>query len=85
MFCTKAGDCFSVAAVSNSHGKEARLSMTLNVDYGLCQGCGGCAEAYPELFVMRGEKAWVINPGKFDPLKHKGVLSICPYYAITLE
>ena len=56
-----------------------------NIDYGLCMGCGGCAEAYPLLFEMRDDKAWVVNPEKFDPDRHKGVLTFCPYYAITLE
>ncbi len=56
-----------------------------NIDYGLCRGCGGCAETYPLLFEMRDDKAWVINPEKFDPDRHDGVLTICPYYAITLE
>jgi len=56
-----------------------------NVDYSLCQGCGGCAETYPMFFVMRGDKAWVINADKFDAERDKGVLTVCPYYAITIE
>ncbi len=56
-----------------------------NIDYSLCTGCGGCAEAYPLLFEIRDEKAWVINADKFDPEQHRGVLTICPYYAISIE
>jgi ferredoxin len=59
--------------------------MVPNIDYGLCQGCGGCAEAYPQFFEMRDDKAWVINADKFDAERDKGVLTICPYYAITIE
>jgi ferredoxin len=59
--------------------------MHLNIDYGLCQGCGGCAEAFPQFFEMRDEKAWVINGDKFFFEENKGVLTICPYYAITVE
>ncbi len=56
-----------------------------NIDYSLCQGCGGCAEAFPHLFEMRAERAWVINPGGFDPVRDAGVMTICPYYAISIE
>jgi len=35
--------------------------MVPNIDYSLCEGCGGCAEAYPQFFEMRDEKAWIIN------------------------
>jgi ferredoxin len=56
-----------------------------NIDYGRCEGCGGCAEAYPQFFEMRDEKAWVINPEKFSAAPDKGILTICPYYAISIE
>lgn len=56
-----------------------------NIDYSLCEGCGGCAEAFPQLFEMREEKAWVINPREFDPERDKGVMTVCPYYAISIE
>jgi len=59
--------------------------MALNIDYSLCEGCGGCAEAYPRFFEMRDEKAWIINTGAFDEDPDKGVLLICPYYAISIE
>ncbi len=56
-----------------------------NIDYGLCRGCGGCAEAYPQFFALRDGKAWVINARTFVADAHKGVLAICPYYAISIE
>ncbi len=59
--------------------------MVPNIDYSLCQGCGGCAEAFPTLFEMRDEKAWIITTEKFDAEKFKGILTICPYYAISIE
>ncbi len=59
--------------------------MVPNIDYSLCQGCGGCADAYPMFFEMRDDKAWVINADKFNVDEHKGVLTVCPYYAISIE
>jgi len=59
--------------------------MFLNIDYSLCQGCGGCAEAYPLFFKMRDGKAWVINADKFIVEEHEGILTVCPYYAIAIE
>jgi ferredoxin len=59
--------------------------MVPNIDYGLCEGCGGCAEAFPQFFEMREEKAWVINADKFTENPDPGILLICPYYAITIE
>lgn len=63
---------------------SAQRAGVPNIDYGLCQGCGGCAEAFPRLFEMRGERAWVVNPGTFDPVRDAGVMTICPYYAISI-
>lgn len=59
--------------------------MVPNIDYALCEGCGGCAEAYPQFFEMRDEKAWVINAETFNAERDTGILLICPYYAITIE
>ncbi len=59
--------------------------MYLNIDYSRCEGCGGCAEAFPEFFEMRDDKAWVINADKFDLDENQGVLTVCPYYAISVE
>lgn len=59
--------------------------MVPNIDYGKCEGCGGCAEAYPRFFEMRDEKAWVINAEEFSREPDEGILLICPYYAISIE
>lgn len=56
-----------------------------NIDYSRCEGCGGCAEAFPQFFEMREEKAWIINPEKFDAVRDQGIMTICPYYAISIE
>ncbi len=64
--------------------KESPMQVP-NIDYSLCQGCGGCAEAFPQFFEMRDDKAWVISADKFDAERDKGVLMVCPYYAITIE
>jgi ferredoxin len=54
-----------------------------NINYSLCTGCGGCAEAFPLFFEIRDEKAWVINADKFVYEEHEGILTVCPYYAIS--
>jgi ferredoxin len=55
-----------------------------NIDYSLCQGCGGCSDAYPELFEFRGERAWVIAGQPYDADRHKDLMTVCPYYAISI-
>ena len=62
--------------------------MFLNIDYGLCQGCGGCAEAFPQFFEMRDDKAWVIKqawtaafPAERFNHTHKGERVITRPYA----
>ncbi len=55
-----------------------------NIDYSLCQGCGGCADAYPQFFEMRDDKAWVINAGKFNAAEYQDLVKVCPYYAIAI-
>lgn len=55
------------------------------IDYSKCSGCGACAELYPLFFMMRDEKAWVINHEDFIFEEHKGVLYCCPFGAITIE
>lgn len=57
----------------------------MNIDYALCQGCGGCAEAFPQYFEIRDDKAWIINAHTFTAKDSDGVLHACPYYAISLE
>lgn len=59
--------------------------MAPNIDYSLCEGCGGCSDTFPQFFEMRGGKAWVINADKFDPVLRDAVLHVCPYYAISIE
>lgn len=64
---------------------NARITLLLNIDYALCQGCGGCAELFPQYFELRDDKAWIINPEKFSEKDKDGVLHVCPYYAISVE
>jgi len=59
--------------------------MLPTIDYGLCKGCGACAELYPLLFEMRDDKAWLINGAKFDHVSYPNVPVVCPYRAITIE
>jgi hypothetical protein len=63
----------------------AKRTGLLNIDYSLCRGCSGCADTFPRLFEMRGDLAWVITAEAFDPVRDSGVLTVCPYYAISLE
>jgi ferredoxin len=65
--------------------KEHQEMKVPNIDYSRCEGCGGCAEAFPQLFEMRGEKAWVINADRFDAVRDSDIMTICPYYAISIE
>ena len=65
--------------------KKKKHSLLLNIDYALCQGCGGCAEAFPQYFELRDDKAWIINADKFSAKDKDGVLHACPYYAISVE
>jgi ferredoxin len=78
---------FAAAPFSRGAAKaaEAGAMMVPNIDYGLCQGCGGCAEAYPRFFEMRDDKAWVINTDEFTAEHREAVLLVCPYYAIAVE
>jgi ferredoxin len=55
------------------------------IDYSKCAGCGACAELYPLFFIMRDEKAWVINHDKFVPDEHEKIAYSCPFGAITIE
>ena len=64
---------------------DAKVTLLLNIDYALCQGCGGCAEVYPQYFELRDDKAWVINADTFSPKDRDGILHVCPYYAISVE
>lgn len=79
----KAGQRSMPAKAASSAG--VRRSWLLTIDYGLCRGCGGCAEGFPQFFEMRDEKAWIINAERFDGIRDKGVMTVCPYYAISIE
>ena len=74
----------STLSASDRQRKQEHI-VTLTVDYGLCEGCGACAEMYPQLFEIRDEKAWVINYGQFDAEVYKKNPVICPYRAILVE
>jgi ferredoxin len=65
--------------------KQQDRKAVLNIDYSLCQGCGGCSDAYPQFFELRDERAWVINAEKFKADEHPGIRTVCPYYAISIE
>jgi ferredoxin len=65
--------------------KKTAVPLHLNIDYALCQGCGGCAEAFPQYFEFRDDKAWIINADSFTEKDKDGVLHVCPYYAISVE
>lgn len=54
------------------------------IDYSLCTGCGGCADAFPELFEVREERAWVVNEERYSPDLRARVMTVCPYYAISI-
>ena len=73
------------AKPAGNAGASKTAAGVPNIDYSLCQGCGGCAEAFPHLFEMRAERAWVIDPEGFDPVRDAGIMTICPYYAIAIE
>ncbi|HWR58727.1 MAG TPA: 4Fe-4S binding protein [Thermodesulfovibrionales bacterium] len=55
------------------------------IDYSKCNGCEACAEIHPVFFIIRDEKAWVINYDKFVFEDHKIVIYCCPFSAITIE
>lgn len=55
------------------------------IDYSICAGCGACAELYPLFFIMRDEKAWIINHERFIADEHPNIANSCPFRAITIE
>ena len=57
---------------------------TIAVDYGLCSGCGVCVDICPEVFELRDEKAWVIDPGKCSSCDCAQAVILCPADAIAL-
>lgn len=57
----------------------------ITIDYALCEGCGGCAEQYPDLFEMRDDKAWVRADSKIREEAYVNNPVICPFRAIIVE
>jgi len=55
------------------------------IDYGLCEGCGACADEYPGLFVMRDDLAWVLDLDSFSGSDAAQVEAICPFGAIKVS
>lgn len=55
------------------------------VDLYLCNGCGSCAELYPEVFEMRDDKAWVRSFEAVPLLNMEEVISCCPKRAISFD
>ena len=55
------------------------------VDYGLCTGCGACVDFCPDVFELRDEKAWVIDPSKCDSCNCEEFATLCPVDAIEMQ
>ncbi|HAK61148.1 MAG TPA: ferredoxin [Nitrospiraceae bacterium] len=55
------------------------------VDFALCIGCGLCSELCPLVFVLRDDKAWVINPAACTTCDCRQAVDSCPVWAISLE
>ncbi len=66
------------------NGKRLRLLIPY-IDYSKCVGCGACTELYPLFFMMKDEKAWVMNHEEFVVEEHGKVVYCCPFGAITIE
>lgn len=73
------------AAPAFFHLRKREHMMMLSIDYGLCEGCGACAEMYPRFFEIRDEKAWIINYEASNVEEYRKNPVICPYRAIILE
>ena len=54
------------------------------VDQELCIGCGACADACPEVFELKDEKAYVIAPEKCNACECEQTVDICPVQAISM-
>lgn len=63
-------------------GETARMPF---IQYDRCEGCGGCAEVFPALFVMRDDLAWFINPAGFTEDMAVAVEACCPFRAIKVQ
>ncbi len=73
------------AIMLRSENERGDRILMLYIDYGLCVGCGACAEAYPRFFIMRDEKAWFVNHEQFVLEENRGIEYVCPFHAITIE
>ncbi len=54
------------------------------VDQELCIGCGACADACPEVFELKDEKASVIAPAKCNTCNCEETVDICPVQATSI-
>jgi ferredoxin len=61
--------------------------MTLYINTSDCNGCGGCEELCPKVFVMdeHGEKAVVLEPEADEEPCVDEVIVFCPQNAIIKE
>jgi ferredoxin len=50
-----------------------------------CVGCEACVELCPDIFEMRDDKALVKGNEHFIPDQCRGLLTMCPTGAISLE
>jgi len=55
------------------------------VDHDLCIGCEVCVELCPEVFEMREDKSWVVNPERCDTCDCEETVASCPVGAIEFE
>jgi len=53
------------------------------VDQDTCIGCGACSEECPEVFELKDEKAYVLNPDKCSTCSCQEAIDICPVTAIS--
>jgi ferredoxin len=54
------------------------------VDFETRIGCGACVELCPEVFELRDEKSWVINPDKCNDSNCQEAADICPVEEISI-
>ncbi len=60
------------------------MANTPVVDLDLCIGCGTCESLCPEVFQLRDEKAYVINPEGCNTCNCEEAADSCPTEAIKL-